>query len=191
MTITELKQDLVFSERLLGRELTFHTTWGLFSPKAIDDGTKLLLEYMEVTPTDRVLDLGCGYGPLGLALATKATQGSVHLVDKDFIAIEYASKNAQLNGLTNTRAYLSNGFVSVPADQKFDVVVSNLPAKIGGELLNIFLHDAHDRLAPGGRLYVVTISGLREYIKRHFLDVFGNYAKLKTSGTYTAAMAKR
>ncbi len=191
MTITQLKQDLVFSEQLLDRELTFHTTWGLFSPKSVDDGTKLLLEYMEVQPSDQVFDLGCGYGPLGLALATKAHQGNVHMVDKDFIAVDYAAKNAQLNGLTNVSTYLSNGFASVPPAQKFDVVVSNLPAKIGGELLNIFLHDAYDRLVPGGRLYVVTISGLRQYIKRHFLEVFGNYDKLKTSGTYTVAQARR
>ena len=189
MTIPELKQDIVFSGRLAGNDFTFHSTWGLFSPKSIDEGTQLLAGYLEVKPDAVCLDLGCGYGPLGLTLAKLAPKGQVHLVDKDFVAVEFATKNAQINHLANVQAYLSNGFAQVPADLKFDVIVSNVPAKIGTELLSIFLHDAHARLNPGGKLYVVTISGLKDYMKRHLTDVFGNYDKLKQSKTYTAAVA--
>lgn len=189
MTIPELKQDIIFEARLRGHNLTFHSTWGLFSPKAIDEGTTLLLNYLEVAPDAVCLDLGCGYGPLGLTLAKLAPQGRVHLVDKDFVAIDYATRNAEINQLTNVQAYLSNGFEQVPAGQTFDLIVSNVPAKIGSELLTIFLHDAYARLNPGGRLYIVTISGLKDYMKRHLTEVFGNYDKLKQSKTYTAAVA--
>jgi len=113
----------------------------------------------------------------------------VHAVDKDFMAVEYTAKNAQLSGLSNIRAYLSNGLAQVPPEQKFDVIVSNIPAKIGGELLSIMLQDSYARLKPGGKLYVVTISGLKDYMKRHLTGVFGNYKKLKQSKTYTAAVA--
>lgn len=191
MTIPELKQDLVFTTNLRGHNLTFHSTWGLFSPKAIDEGTQLLLDHLEIAPQASVLDLGCGYGPLGLAIAKLAPQGRVDMVDKDFVAIDYANKNALLNHLPHATAYLSNGFAQVPAGRTYDVVVSNVPAKIGGELLNIFLADAYDHLKPGGRLYVVTISGLKDYMKRHLNDTFGNYDKLKQSRTYTAAMAEK
>lgn len=191
MTIPELKKDLTFTANLKGQPLVFHTTWGLFSPKAIDEGTHLLLDYMEVAPDARILDLGCGYGPIGLTLAKLAPRGQVHLIDKDFVAVEFSNKNAQANHLDNVKAYLSNGFAHVPADQKFDIIVSNVPAKIGTELLQIFLHDAHDHLVPGGKLYIVTVSGLKEYMKRHLTAVFGNYDKLKQSKTYTAAMAVR
>jgi 16S rRNA (guanine1207-N2)-methyltransferase len=191
MTIPELKQDIVFTTQLKGQNLVFHTTWGLFSPRAIDEGTKLLLDYMEVTPDARILDLGCGYGPIGLTLAKLAPRGEVHLVDKDFIAVEFTSKNAQANHIDNAKSYLSNGFSNVPADSKFDIIVSNVPAKIGTELLQIFLHDAHARLVPGGKLYIVTVSGLKDYMKRHLTAVFGNYDKLKQSKTYTAAVAVR
>lgn len=187
--IDKLKQDLVFSAHLADHPLTLHSTWGLFSPKQIDEGTALLAGQLEISPVDRILDLGCGYGPLGLAAAKLAPQGSVDLVDKDFVAVEYAAKNAQLNHLTNATAYLSNGFDQVPADRHFDVIISNLPAKIGKELLTIFLHDAHTRLVPGGKLYVVTISGLKDYMKRNLSEIFGNYTKLKQSKTYTAALA--
>ena len=190
MTSTDqLKQDLIFGATLAGVPLTFHTTWGLFSPKQIDEGTGLLIDQLEIAPTTRALDLGCGYGPLGLTIAKLAPQGSVDLVDKDFIAVDYANKNAQINHLTNATAYLSNGFDQVPPGRTYDVIVSNLPAKIGGELLSIFLHDAHAHLNPGGKLYVVTISGLKDYMKRNLTEVFGNYDKLKQSKTYTAALA--
>jgi 16S rRNA (guanine1207-N2)-methyltransferase len=189
MTIPELKQDITFSATLRGHALTFHSTWGLFSPKAIDEGTRLLLDHLDIQSNATVLDLGCGYGPLGLTLAKMAPHSHVHLIDKDFVAVGFARKNAEVNHLPNTTAYLSNGFDQVPAGQTFDLIVSNVPAKIGSELLSIFLHDAHTRLNPGGHLYIVTISGLKDYMKRHLTDVFGNYDKLKQSKTYTAAMA--
>ncbi len=189
MTISELKLPLHFEATLREQHMVFESTWGLFSPKTIDEGTRLLLEHIEIAPTDTILDLGCGYGPLGLTLAKLAPKGSVHLVDKDFMAVEFTHRNAKLNHLPNTQAYLSNGFAHIPADQKFDLIVSNVPAKIGSELLAIFLADAYEHLSPGGRLYIVTISGLKEYMKRHLTEVFGNYKKLKQSKTYTAAMA--
>jgi 16S rRNA (guanine1207-N2)-methyltransferase len=189
MTFDTLRQDIRFQAMLAGQKLDFFSTWGLFSPKAIDEGTTLLANYMLIPPDATVLDLGCGYGPLGLAAARLAPHGSVHLVDKDFVAVAYAQKNIVHNNVPNARAYLSNGFDQVPGDIKFDVILSNVPAKIGHELLTIFLEDAHSRLKPGGKLYVVTISGLKEYMKRNLKLVFGNYDKLKQSKTYTAAVA--
>src|SRR6266581_4634656 len=104
MTIDQLKQDIEFKAKLKGREFTFRTTWGLFSPKTIDEGTQLLTDQLEIAPDADCLDLGCGYGPLGLVMANLAPNGTTHLVDKDFVAIEYARKNAELNRLTNVNA---------------------------------------------------------------------------------------
>lgn len=189
MTIQQLKQDITFDAKLQGKDLTFHTTWGLFSPRGIDEGTQLLAKHLELPPHASVLDLGCGYGPLGLLAAKLAPQGTIHLVDKDFVAVHYAQLNAEQNNLTNASAYLSNGLSHVPEDVKFDAIVSNVPAKIGNELLQIFLADAFDRLNPGGQLYIVVISGLKDYMKRHLTQQFGNYDKLGQSKTYTASRA--
>ena len=191
MTIPELKADITFQAKLQGQDLIFHSTWGLFSPKQIDEGTRLLLDQVEIPPNASILDLGCGYGPLGLTLAKLAPASQVHLVDKDFVAVDFTLKNAQANRLTNAQAYLSNGFDHVPSNQKFDLIVSNVPAKIGSELLNIFLYDAYAHLNPDGTLAIVTISGLKDYMKRHLEDTFGNYQKLKQSKTYTAASATK
>lgn len=188
--LDRLRQDIVFEERLRGRSFTFRTTWGLFNPKRVDAGSRLLVERVQVGDGDQILDIGCGYGPVGLVLATLCPQGQVHLVDKDFVAVEYARKNAACNHLDNCRIYLSNAFSHVP-DVRFDTIVSNLPAKVGNELLTLIMHDARNHLKPGGRFYVVTISGLKEYVKRNFREIFGNYTKVKQGKTYTVALAVR
>ena len=189
--VDRLREPIRFEAELAGRTLRFASTWGLFSPREIDEGTRLLLAQLEVAPDADCLDLGCGYGAIGLALATLAPQGRTLMVDKDFVAVDYAGRNARRNRLDNARALLSNGFDQVPADQYFDRIASNIPAKVGKELLSILLHDARDRLRPGGRLYVVTITGLREFMKRNLREVFGNYDKLKQGAHYTVGMAER
>jgi 16S rRNA G1207 methylase RsmC len=191
MTAERARDDIVFNARLGGHEFTFHSTWGLFSPKAIDEGTQLLADRLQVRRDDNCLDLGCGYGALGLVMAHQAPDGVTHLIDSDFVAVEYARANAERNGIANVQVYLSNGFDHVPVDARFNVIASNVPAKVGGALIARFLDDAHKRLEPGGALYVVTISRLKDYMKRNLTERFGNYEKLKQSRLYTAAVAHR
>lgn len=186
--VNDLRKDIVFNETLKGIPFVFHTSWGIFSPRSIDEGTLLLLKYLEIKEDDDCLDLGCGYGPLGLTMAKLAPDGKTTLVDKDFKAVEYSNKNAELNQIKNAEALLSNGFEQINK-RKFNIVVSNIPAKVGNEMLTIFLHDAYKQMKHGGKIYVVTITGLRKYIKRNFEDVFGNYKKLKQGANYTVAMA--
>tara|TARA_Y100000588_G_C14179442_1_gene892940 strand:+ start:656 stop:1234 length:579 start_codon:yes stop_codon:yes gene_type:complete len=189
MDTAKLREDLVFTATLRGHCLAFHSTWGVFNPKGVDAGSRLLVEHIEVAPNATCLDLGCGCGPIGLTLACLAPHGQVHLVDRDFIAVEYARKNAQRNRLTHCQVYLSNAFSHVPPDLRFDLVASNLPAKVGNEMLTLILSDTWNRLKPGGHFYVVTVAGLKDYIKRSFRSVFGNYEKIRQGGTYTVARA--
>jgi 16S rRNA (guanine1207-N2)-methyltransferase len=190
MNIAEYKNDITFRDRLLGQELEFHTTWGLFSPKQVDEGTKLLLEQIKPVKNARVLDLGCGYGAIGLAIAKAWPDATVEMVDKDFVAVDFARANAERNNLHNAHAYLSNGMDQVETLQ-FDLIISNLPAKVSGELFDIWFADVYDKLLPGGYFYVVTVSGIREYIKRKFNETFGNYDKLAQSKTYTVAAGQK
>ncbi len=183
--INELKKDIKFEVSLKDQLLKFNSTWGIFSPKEIDAGTLLFLKHLNITNNEVVLDIGCGYGPIGLCIASMADTNTVHMVDKDFVAVDYANKNAQQNNLTNAKAYLSNGLSNVPKNLQFTTVVSNIPAKVGKEMLAILLHDIHQQLAPNGQLVVVTINGLRQYMKRNFMEVFGNYQKVKQGKAYT------
>jgi 16S rRNA G1207 methylase RsmC len=189
--LNRLRQDLVFRETLLDRTYEFHTTWGLFSPRGIDEGTRLLLDHIGVHDDDRAIDLGCGYGPLGLAIAGAAPHGHCLMVDKDFVAVEYATANARRNGIDNVTAMLSDGLRHVPPAQRFTLAVTNLPAKTSKEHYYLFFHDIHARLEPGGRFYVVVISGLRQFIARAFVEVFGNHEKVKQGRQYTVALATK
>jgi 16S rRNA G1207 methylase RsmC len=187
--LEKIRRDIVFWTNLHGEEFTFHSTWGLFSPTEIDEGSKLLLEHVEIKPDSMTLDIGCGYGAIGIPLARRSPAGMVHMIDKDFVAVEYTKKNAAVNRIKNCKIYLSNGFSDVPPAAKYDLIVSNLPAKVGREFFWLLLHDAKAHLKPGGEIYVVTISGLREFIKRNFQEVFGNYEKVKQGRNYTVARA--
>ncbi len=187
-SLTKLRQDIRFSCPLAGVEMQFVTTWGLFSPRAVDAGSALLLNAISVNAEDNILDLGCGYGPLGLTLAKLAPAGQTLMVDKDFVAVDYCHRNMVLNQLNNCSARLSNGFDQI-REYKFDLIVSNLPAKVGNEMLWLMLDDAFQQLTPNGRLVVVTIAGLSRFIKREFKLKFGNYKKLKQGKTYTVAQA--
>ena len=80
--IPQLKKDLSIQATLLGHDLTLKTRWGVFSPRAIDDGTLLLMKYLDIDECDKCLDLGCGYGPIGLSVAKSCPQGEVHMVDQ-------------------------------------------------------------------------------------------------------------
>jgi len=180
----EIRKPLEFQTELQGKSLVFNTTYGIFSPKEIDQGTKLLLRYLDVKPDYDCLDLGCGYGPIGIWMAKHAVNGKIILLDKDFVAVDFANKNIAKNNLTNAEAKLSNGFSELK-NEKFDLIVSNIPAKVGNEMLYLFLYDAYYHLKPGGQLVVVTVNGLRHFCKRTFNEVFGNYKKLKQGSAYT------
>ena len=190
MDIKEIKKDIVFTETLRGFEFTFHSTWGLFSPRKIDEGSRLLINHLDIRSDDICLDIGCGYGAIGLVMAKLAPYGETYLVDKDYIALKYARKNARINTIDNCEILLSNGFSEVK-QRNFNIIASNLPAKVGKELLYIILSDAKKHLKKGGKLYIVTISGLREFIKRNLIALFGNYTKVKQGRSYTIALSKK
>ncbi len=178
----KIRNDLLIEYQ----DLEFYTTWGLFSPRAIDDGSRMLLDFLQLESSDDCLDLGCGYGVLGLHMARVAPQGHTLMVDKDFVAVDYAERNRLHNKIENASCLLSNGFDQIPA-QQFDIIVSNIPAKVGKEMLYIYLFDALEYLKPGGSFYIVTITGLRQFFKRGFSEVFGHYEKIKQGKTYTVA----
>jgi 16S rRNA G1207 methylase RsmC len=187
--ITKLKQNLHLKTQLLGFDFDLQTKFGVFSPKAIDEGTVLLLKYLQITESDVCLDLGCGYGPIGLSVAKIAKE--VHMIDKDFVAVDLSKLNAKNNNLNNCQIYLSDAFSNVPKDIRFSQIISNIPAKVGREQLSIILYDAYDAMDNGGVITFVSINGLRDFLKNNFKEVFGNYKKIKQGAKYTISQATK
>ncbi|MXY79921.1 MAG: methyltransferase [Chloroflexi bacterium] len=186
-----LAQPPVVELPLPGRTLRLTSAWGLFSAKAIDEGTALLLgELVALPPPARALDFGCGYGALGLALAALWPDCDVELIDKDVEAVEACAANIAANGLTNAQASLSPGFRDAPPGP-YDLIVSNLPAQAGNEALDAILLGAWERLRPGGSLVVVSVTGLRRYVRRRLEAVFGNYHKARQGPRHTVAQGVR
>lgn len=183
------RQDIAFSQEVLGRPFDFVSTWGLFSPEKLDEGSLMLLDYIDFQADDCSVDLGCGYGVLGMTAARECPNGEHLLIDKDFVAVEYAKLNCQNNHLANAQVQLSNGFYHIDKHKTFSLVMSNLPAKASKEQHYLYLLDAYNAMQSGARFYVVTINGLREFMKRSFTEVFGNAEKLKQGKTYTITRA--
>lgn len=189
--IEQLKKGTILEQTLLGQKMYFKTHYGVFSPKAVDSGTLLLLDYLDYENGQTMLDLGCGYGVIGISLAKVCPNSALYLVDKDFIAVELSKKNMVLNEVDNVKVQLSDGLQQLDNHIRFDHIISNMPAKVGKEQMAIFLHDSYQQLNSGGRLTIVTINGLKEYIKRNFNAVFGNYKKIKQGRDYTVSTATK
>jgi 16S rRNA G1207 methylase RsmC len=146
-----------------GRRLELGVAQELFSSHEVDVGTRLLLRTLagpEHASRRRVLDLGCGYGPLGLALRAAAADRVVHLVDRDALAVEYSRENAARNRLDDVEVYGSLGYADVRGSG-FDLIVSNIPAKAGPPVIEQLLLGGAGLLASGGLVAVVVIAPLR------------------------------
>ena len=189
--ISKYREDIYFDAELRGHNLKFQSTFGLFSPKSIDEGTRLLLENIELDSDADCLDLGCGYGPIGMTLASLAPAGETMLVDKDYVAIEYSNQNIRSNQISNATTLLSNGLSKLSSDRTFDIIAMNLPAKIGNELTMVLFADCFLHLRPGGRLYVVGLAGMRGFVKRSLNGIFGSSDKLKQGKQHEVHVAVR
>lgn len=157
---------------LLGCDLRFTTGAGLFSKGRIDDGTRLLIEALPPEPPWRdILDLGCGYGPIGIAVASRWPQVRVAMADIDPVAVGAARTNAGLNGVgERCEACVSDG-ISALADRRFDAVLSHLPTHVPKSTLRRLIEESGRVLRPGGELIAVTAAAVD--LRDRISSVFG------------------
>jgi 16S rRNA (guanine1207-N2)-methyltransferase len=145
------------SFELRGNTHTFLSRPGVFSWDHLDEATAILVEHMDVQAGDRVLDLGCGYGVLGV-VAGSIAGAPVTMVDVDSEAVRSARRSAAAAGLASARA-IGSDIASAVLDEQFDLVVTNPPFHVGKATdLSVpiqFIADAFTVLAPGGRLNLV------------------------------------
>jgi 16S rRNA (guanine1207-N2)-methyltransferase len=140
--------------RSADRVFRFRTAAGVFSRTAVDDGSRCLLQAADLRGARRILDLGCGYGVLGIVAAARAPHARVTLVDVNPRAVGLAAENITLNHVANADVRCGDGCAPVAGEQ-FDVVLFNPPIRAGRSVVVRLLQEAHACLRPGGRLYLV------------------------------------
>ncbi|PPF28880.1 hypothetical protein C5C18_09135 [Rathayibacter tritici] len=139
--------------RLAGRDLEVTTAGGVFSPGHVDLGTRVLLDAVPDAPAyGDLLDLGCGWGPIALALALASPDARVWAVDVNPRALELVRRNCEELGVHNVNAVLPE---DVPVDVRFRTVWSNPPIRIGKEELHLLLERWLPRLEVGADAWLV------------------------------------
>jgi len=140
---------------LRGHTFTFETDAGVFSKSEVDFGSRVLIDTFEMPEVEGdVLDVGCGYGPIGLSIAKANPERFVHMMDINTRAIALAEKNAQVNGIQNVRIFESDGLASV-GDVKAAAILTNPPIRAGKETIFRFYDESYEKLVEGGELWIV------------------------------------
>ncbi|CAM3583234.1 class I SAM-dependent methyltransferase [Marinicrinis lubricantis] len=142
------------SETIRDIRLTFHTDAGVFSKGGIDFGSRVLIESLEIPDRARLLDVGCGYGPIGLFAAKLAADVQVTMVDVNERALELAKRNAKVNGIDNVEVLQSDRFSALD-NRMFEMIVTNPPIRAGKEVVHSIFDESERHLVPGGTLWIV------------------------------------
>lgn len=140
---------------LRGREFHFKTDRGVFSKGEVDFGSRLLIDSFSMPDKDGpVLDVGCGYGPIGLSIARDYPSRDVHMIDVNERALSLAKENAQRNGIENVKIYGSPGFQRIE-ETNFAAILTNPPIRAGKQVVFDIFEGSCFHLAQGGELWVV------------------------------------
>lgn len=139
---------------LRGMPFRFVTDAGVFSKSGIDYGSRVLIDVLQFDSGSSVLDVGCGYGPIGLTAAKLNNQGQITMIDINERAVELAKENAKLNGISNV-AVLQSDIYEAVKDRKFDSIVTNPPIRAGKEVVHRIFEEGYQLLNQGGSMWVV------------------------------------
>jgi 16S rRNA (guanine1207-N2)-methyltransferase len=133
----------------------FKTDNGVFSKKEVDFGSRLLIEAFEMPDVNgSVLDVGCGYGPIGLSLAKTFPNKTVHMVDVNERALTLTKENAELNQISNITVYESDRLSTV-TEVDFAAILTNPPIRAGKKVVHEIFEQSYHHLVPNGELWVV------------------------------------
>lgn len=175
--------------RLRGNELEFWTGAGVFSGKKVDKGSELLANDSIIKDNSRVLDLGCGYGPVGIAVAKGNPSAEVILTDINKRAVNLARMNKKLNNLHNIKVFQGDMYGSVKG--KFDAILLNPPQTAGKETCFKMIEESKDYLNQEGTLQIVARhkkggKSLSEKMK----SVFGNVEEISIKSGYRIYLSR-
>ncbi|MFS0749605.1 class I SAM-dependent methyltransferase [Oceanobacillus sp. 1P07AA] len=171
---------------LRGRSFHFTSDVGVFSKNDIDFGSRLLIEqFQEPQIKGDILDVGCGYGPIGLSLAADIKDRSVLMVDVNERAVELAKQNASANSITNVTIQTSDLYSAIDDASRFAAIVTNPPIRAGKKVVHQIFEGAKDLLLPDGELWIVIQKKQgAPSAKEKLNDLFGNVEVVKKDKGY-------
>lgn len=165
----------IWSTSLRGNNMRFQTDAGVFSKNDVDFGSRLLVEEFVMPKVEGpVLDIGCGYGPIGLSIALSFPERIIHMVDVNARALMLSRGNAERNAVENVKVYESESLIAVEEDG-FAAVLTNPPIRAGKKVVFSFYEQAFSKLQSSGELWVVIqkkqgAPSTEKYIR----EIFGN-----------------
>jgi 16S rRNA (guanine1207-N2)-methyltransferase len=178
----------VITAAVKGIELRLETTPRLFAPRAVDAGTLAMLSCVTFRPDDKVLDLGCGCGVIGIVAARLCQPERVFLLDNDPSAVQAATANVEANGADGAQVVLSDGFRQF-TETGFDKIISNPPYHADFAVPKHFIEKGFNRLNVGGLMFMVTKREL--WYRKKFDSVFGGVTVREIDGYFVFEARKK
>jgi len=168
--------------------LEFETDPSLFSPKTVDNGSVLLLSNVEFEGTDKVLDLGCGYGLMGIYAAKRCRPENIHMIDNDSLAVKFSAMNAQINGVPTAHVQRSDGFADF-REAGFTKILCNPPYHTNFSVAKHFIEKGFNRLAIGGAMWMVTKR--EKWYRNKLTSVFGGVRLVEENSYFVFQAIKK
>ena len=180
-------QQKHWTYRLKGNTLSFTSDNGVFSKHTVDFGSELLVESYDIPEQFQkasLLDIGCGYGTMGLAYGKAYPELSIEMIDVNERALVLASENAQKNGIKNVDIHESNLYDTVKKTQ-YEIIISNPPIRAGKTVVHTILEKAYDYLTENGQLVIVIQKKQgAPSAQKKMEEVFGNCERIQWDKGY-------
>lgn len=178
---------------LLNNKINFTTDNGVFSKQTVDYGTRVMLESFreDVVPEGKILDLGTGYGPVGISLALAYPKRNIDMIDINNLALSLAKKNAQNNNVTNQVNIFQSDIYQNVTD-KYAAILTNPPVRAGKDVVQEMLKKAIDHMVNDATLTVVLQKKQgAPSAKKLMEEVFGNCEIIKKDKGYYILESKK
>lgn len=174
----------IINYTFLKKEITLKTDNGVFSKNRVDFGTNLLLNSLDdLSNINSLLDVGCGIGIMGIAIAKKYSNIKIDMIDVNERAIALATENIKINKIDNCKCYVSNVYENVSG--KFDAIITNPPIRAGKVIVHEIASEAKNYLNDNGVFYAVVQKkqGADSFEKKLY-EVYGNVEKINKESGY-------
>ncbi|MBO5353981.1 MAG: class I SAM-dependent methyltransferase [Lachnospiraceae bacterium] len=179
---------MLIEEEVQGIPLVLHTNEEVFSPGAVDRGTRAMLSFVTFTEEDKVLDLGCGCGVVGICAARQTGADKVWMCDVSENAVALSEQNAKVNKVEGVHICRSDGLRQIE-ESGFTLILSNPPYHTDFSVAKEFIEDGFKRLAVGGRMIMVTKR--LDWYRNKLTSVFGGVTVKELDGYYVFLAEKR